>query len=145
VQRRGDHLRSGLQSRNAATDVYGPINGFRMKLFVERFETSLPGQSALDTPQRSAVVLQGVFLPTADDLGQTVEQALLPDSDFMRELRSRRASAPTVTTWVYPDSYGELRALKRSLWEAGVPLAVRPLAEGQPITFSTAGTKSSAQ
>jgi hypothetical protein len=146
VRRRGgDHLRSGLQSRNAASEVYGPINGFRMKLFAERFETSLPGQSALDGPQRPTVVLQGAFLPTSDDLGQTLEQALLPDSEFMRTLRSRRASAPTVTTWVYPDSYGELRALKRTLWEAGVPLAVRPLADGQPITFSTAGTKSSAQ
>jgi hypothetical protein len=47
--------------------------------------------------------------------------------------------------WVYPDSYGELRTLKKAMWEAGVPLAVRPLAKGQPIIFSTLGSKSAAQ
>ena len=149
VRRRGgDYLRSGLQSRDAATDVFGPINGFRMKLSVERFETSLPGDSPagpMASAPRTAVLLQCVFMPTSDELGQTLEQALLPNSEFMRELRSRRSAAPTVTAWVYPDSYGELRSLKRSLLEAGVPLAVRPLAEGQPIIFSTGGSKSAAQ
>jgi hypothetical protein len=146
VRRRGgDHLRSSLQRRDEAQDVFGPIDGFRMKLSIERFTTSLPGATVLSSPQRSSMLLQGVFLPTSDELGESVEQALLPASHFMQTLRGKRAASPTVTVWVYPDSYSELRTLKRALWEAGVPLAVRPLANGQPITFSTAGSKSAAQ
>jgi len=147
VERRGaDYLKSGLRDRNQAEDVFGPINGFRMRLSVQRYESAaLPGQSPLTAPARSTVVLQGVFLPTSDDIGQAVEQALLPDSPLMRALRARRSAAPAVTVWVYPDSYGELRSLKRAMWEAGVPMAVRPLPEGHPIIFSTAGSKSAAQ
>lgn len=146
VRRRGgDHLRSSLERRDEAEDLFGPIDGFRMKLTIERFTTSLPGASVISSPQKSAVLLKGVFLPTADELGEAVEQALLPDSRFMGALRGKRAASPTVTVWVYPDSYSELRTLKRALWESGVPMAVRPLANGQPITFSTAGSKSAAQ
>jgi hypothetical protein len=146
VGRRGaDHLRNGLRDRNGAEDVFGPINGWRMRLSIERYDSAAPGETPLPEPQRSTLVMQGVFLPTAENIGQPVEQALLPESAFMRALRAKRSSAPAVTIWVYPDSYNELRALKRAMWEAGVPLAVRPLAEGQPIIFSTAGTKSAAQ
>jgi hypothetical protein len=91
------------------------------------------------------MVLQGVFLPTSDDLGVAVDQALLPNSAFSTALRARRTSVGAVTVWVYPDSYGELRTLKKAMWEAGVPLAVRPLGENQPIIFSTLGSKSAAQ
>jgi len=147
VRRRGaDYLRDGLRNRNQAEDVFGPIDGFRMRLSVERVEApAIPGQSPLTAPERSTIVLQGVFIPTSDDLGQAVEQSLLPDSPLMRALRAKRTAAPTVTVWVYPDSYAELRTLKRVMWEAGIPMAVRPLSEGQPIIFSTAGTKSAAQ
>jgi hypothetical protein len=145
VGRRGaDHLRTGLRERNEAEDVFGPIDGFRMRLSIERFAVSMPGEP-LNSPQRTAVILQGVFLPTSDDIGQSVEQSLLPGSAFMRALRAKRSSAPAVTVWVYPDSYNELRTIKRAMWEAGIPLAVRPLADGQPIVFSTAGSKSAAQ
>jgi hypothetical protein len=146
VGRRGaDHLRTGLRERNGAEDVFGPIDGFRMRLSVERFDASVPGDSTLPEPRRATIVMQGVFLPTSDQLGQPVEQALLPDSQLMRALRAKRSASAAVTIWVYPDSYNELRTLKRAMWEAGIPLAVRPLADGQPIIFSTAGTKSAAQ
>jgi hypothetical protein len=146
VGRRGaDHLRNGLRDRNGAEDVFGPIDGFRMRLSVERFDSSLPSASPLAESRRPTVIMQGVFLPISENIGQPVEQALLPDSPFMRALRAKRTSAPAVTIWVYPDSYNELRTLKRAMWEAGVPMAVRPLAAGQPIIFSTAGTKSAAQ
>jgi hypothetical protein len=145
VQRRGaDHLRSGLNARNEAQDVFGPIDGFRMRLSVERYASTIPGAPP-NSPQRVEVVMQGVFLPVSDDIGEQVDQALLPNSAFMRALRAKRSAAPAVTVWVYPDSYGELRLLKRAMWEAGSPLAVRPLPEGRPIIFSTAGTKSAAQ
>ncbi|RIK75564.1 MAG: hypothetical protein DCC67_15130 [Planctomycetota bacterium] len=146
VERRGAHyLRNNLRERNQAEDVFGPIEGFRMRLSVARLEpAALPGTPAAAS-ERSQLVLQGVFLPTADQLGQPVEQALLPTSPFMNAIRAKRGSSPAVVVWVYPDSYGELRTIKRAMWEAGVPLAIRPLAESQPIIFSTLGTRAAAQ
>ncbi|HYO23867.1 MAG TPA: hypothetical protein VEQ85_02870 [Lacipirellulaceae bacterium] len=146
VERRGgSYLRGGLAQRDEATDTYGPVDGFRLRLSVQRFEEEpIPG-APVNAPRRSAMVLQGVFVPTAEDVGVAVEQALLPSSAFSAALRSRKSAVGAVTVWTYPDSYGELRLLKKAMWEAGVPLAVRPLAEGQPIIFSTLGSKSAAQ
>ena len=143
--RGADYLRTGLSQHEEARDTYGPINGFRMKYSVEKYEEVLPGPSPLTPARRSVLVHTAVFLPTTDNLGQDMEQALLPDSPFMQALRAKRSSAPAVIAWVYPDSYAELRSLKKALWEAAIPLAVRPLSEGKQIVFSTAGTKSEAQ
>jgi hypothetical protein len=143
--RGGDYIRSGLRDRNAVQDVYGPIDGFRMRLTVKRHTVAVQGPPGVPMPPQTAVELQGVFLPISEDIGQTIDQALLPSSHLMRQLRARKTASPAVTAWVYPDSYGELRTLKRAMWESGVALAIRPLPHGQPIIFSTSGTKSSAQ
>jgi hypothetical protein len=145
TRRGGTYLRGGLEQRNEASDTYGPIDGFRLRLSVQRFVESAPANALPGTPRRAAMVLQGVFLPTTDDLGVAIDQALLPNSAFSAALRSRRSAVGAVTAWVYPDSYAELRTLKKAMWEAGVPLAVRPLGENQPIIFSTLGSKSAAQ
>jgi hypothetical protein len=146
VERRGgSYLRGGLENRNEATDTYGPIDVFRLRFGVHRFVENAPPNALPGTPRRSSFVLQGAFLPTTDDLGVPVEQALLPTSQFSAALRTRKSAIGAVTAWVYPDSYAELRALKKAMWEAGVPLAVRPLPDGQPIMFSTLGSKSAAQ
>jgi hypothetical protein len=143
--RGGSYFRGGLAQRNEASDTYGPIDGFRLRLSVQRYEEEPPAGMPAGAPKRTAVVLQGVFVPTADDVGIPVDQALLPTSAFSGALRARRSAVGAVTVWVYPDSYGELRTLKKAMWEAGIPLAVRPLAKGQPIIFSTLGSKSAAQ
>jgi hypothetical protein len=146
VERRGaSYLRGGLEQRNQAQDVYGPIDGFRLRLSVNRIEESPQPGALPGTPRRAALVLQGVFTPTADDLGLALEQALLPSSPLAQRLRARKSAVGAVTVWVYPDSYAELRSLKKAMWEAGVPLAVRPLGDDQPIVFSTLGSKSAAQ
>jgi hypothetical protein len=143
--RGGSYLRGGLQQRNEATDTYGPIDGFRLRLSVQRFSEPGAATTGSTAPRRAAIVISGVFLPTADDVGVPLEQALLPNSQFSRALRARRSAVGAVTAWVYPDSYAELRALKKAMWEADVPLAVRPLSDNQPIIFSTLGSKSAAQ
>lgn len=142
VQHRGgSYLRGGLEQRNEVMDTYGPIDGFRLRLSAQRFQE----EGSAGEPRRSAVVLQGVFTPTSDDIGLPVDQMLLPNSAFSAAIRARRSAVGAVTAWVYPDSYAELRTLKKAMWEAGVPLAVRPLGDGQPIIFSTLGSKSAAQ
>lgn len=145
VNRGGDYLRTGLNQHQEAQDTYGPIDGFRMRFSVERYEEVLPGASPLTPLRRTSLVQTAVFLPTTDNIGQGMEQALLPDSRFMQTLRSKRTAAPAVVAWVYTDSYSELRSLKKALWELAVPLAVRPLTAGQPIVFSTNGSRAEAQ
>jgi hypothetical protein len=145
MARGGDYIRSGLRDRSAAEDVYGPIDGFRVRLTLKRHTVAVQGPPGMPMPPQTALEMQGVFLPVSEDIGQTMEQALLPSSSFMRQLKARKTASPAVTAWVYPDSYGELRTLKRAMWEAGVALAIRPLPHGQPIIFSTSGSKSSAQ
>jgi len=145
MARGGDYIRSGLRDRSAAEDVYGPIDGFRVRLTLKRHTVAVQGPPGMPMPPQTALEMQGVFLPVSEDIGQTMEQALLPTSPFMRQLKARKTASPAVTAWVYPDSYGELRTLKRAMWEAGVALAIRPLPHGQPIIFSTSGSKSSAQ
>ncbi|MCC6492562.1 MAG: hypothetical protein IT424_06030 [Pirellulales bacterium] len=147
IERRGAHyIRNNLKERNQAEDVFGPIDGFRMRLSVERLESAdLPGTAPTAVAQRTQLALQGVFLPTGDRLGQAVEQALLPGSPLMAAIRAKRSASPAVVVWVYPDSYSELRTIKRAMWDAGMPLAIRPLTASQPIIFSTAGTRAAAQ
>ena len=146
VRMRGPgHLRSGLQDRGGAVDTFGPIDGFRLRLAVERYESAASAGNVPGAPKNSSLVLEGIFTPTTDDIGQPIEQALMPDAALARAIRVKRAASVAVTVWVYPDSYGALRTLKRSLWETGVPLAVRPLSKGQSIVFSTLGTRSAAE
>jgi hypothetical protein len=146
IERRGgSYMRTGLASRNEATDTYGPIDGFRLRLIVQRFVETVPAATMSGSVRRSGVEIRCVFLPTDEELGVAVDQALLPDSAFSASLRERRSAIEAVTAWVYPDSYSELRVLKKAMWDAGVPLAVRPLEKGEHIVGSTLGTKSVAQ
>lgn len=143
--RGGSYMRGGLAQRDEATDTYGPIDGFRMRFSVERRVEAQPAGAMPGTPQRAMLVFQGVFLPTNDNIGVALDQALLPTSPFSQALRARKSAVGAVTAWVYPDSYAELRVLKKAMWEAGVPLAVRPLPHDHPITFSTLGSQAAAQ
>lgn len=146
VEQRGlGYLRRGLREKDSAADVYGPIAGFRMRLYLEVLTEGPPRSSPLHGPQRRTMVQMGEFLPASDELGQRVEQALLPDSPLMQLLRDRRLTHPALVVWAYPDSYDDLGVIKRSMWELGIPLAIRPLDMDQRIVFSSHGTKSSAQ
>ncbi|HEX6963428.1 MAG TPA: hypothetical protein VF175_16290 [Lacipirellula sp.] len=143
VERRGpDYLRNGLNHRNYAEESFGPVDGFRMRLILARREAGahIPG-TPHDPRAHAAPELQMIaaFTPLSESTGQTVEQALLPDSAFMRALRAKRTATPVVFVWVYGDSYAELRALKRELWKSGTPLALRPVPDGEPIGIATHG------
>ncbi|MBX3424413.1 MAG: hypothetical protein KF688_01925 [Pirellulales bacterium] len=139
------YLRQQLSARDSASDVYGPIDGFRMRFRVERYAEVLAGPNPNMTVARAKHVQRGVFLPEHDDIGVPVEQALMPGGVLERAIRNRPSNRTAILAWVYPDSYDELRLLKRALWEQGAPLAVWPLRTGQPIEFSSEGSKAAAQ
>ena len=146
VERRGlDYLRRGLRDRSSANDVYGPIEGFRMRLSLEVLTENMAGNPRLQSLGRRTMIQVGEFLPISDELGMPVDEALAPTSSLMRLLTDRRAAAPALVVWAYPDSYDHISQIKRTMWELGVPLAIRPLDMDQRITFSSHGTKSSAQ
>jgi len=140
-----DYLRTRLSSGGEGVDVFGPIDEFRMRLSLQVEVETLPGASPLTTPPRRSLVQAAEFLPTRSDVGIAVEQALLPGAPLMQALRARRANHPAVVLWTYPDSFGDIRTIKRAMWEQDVPLAVRPLEADSIITFSTRGSKAQAQ
>lgn len=147
AERRGLHyLRNNLRERNQAQEVFGPIDGFRMRFIVERLEEqSIPGAAPRGAPTNAEIVIKAEFMPVADDVGMPVEQALLPNSPLMQALRAKRASAPTLLVFVYPDSYSELRILKRAMWDEGIPLSTHAEENGRPIIISTHGATPVAQ
>jgi hypothetical protein len=147
VERRGvDYLRNGLSHRNYAEEMFGPIDGFRMRFLVaRRDELGAPGAPLGEGGDQSRIFLKFAFLPMSEQIGQPIEQALLPDSKFMAALRAKRSTTPTVVAWVYGDSYAELRTLKRAMWNAGTPLAVNPAVDEYPIAIATGGARMVAQ
>ena len=137
-------LRGALQSRGEVIETYGPINGYRLRLMLAKRAVEMPPGAPRHMQQYD--LEQSVkFLPTSDELGEIVEQALLPGSELMKHLRDQRREATPVTIWVYTDSFDEFRSLKRALWEMGFPVAVRPMRPGAQIGASPHGTNSAAQ
>ena len=124
----------GTQSERVET--LGPIEGFRLRYLVQR----------TDLPQGSLFQLAYVeFLPVSGQLGDSVDDALRPGSNFRRALERMSPSTYTITVWTYPDSFADFARLKKELYALGYTVAARPLPEGKPIAASPAGSKSSAQ
>ncbi|HEX3654482.1 MAG TPA: hypothetical protein VHV55_01675 [Pirellulales bacterium] len=125
-----------LQDRPVVNGAIGPEGDFRMRYTLER--ETLPGG-------RFKVEATFHFLPVEEDLGETLQTALAPGSEFQEILTKSHARQTTVTLWTYPDSFPMYRAIKKELYGRGFSVAGRPLELGQPIGASTSGTRSAAQ
>ena len=121
-----------LQSREELTSKVGPIDGFRLRYTLER-----RGDIARLRNLR--------IIPVISRLGETIEQALAPDSLLRETLSQCRPSRTTVTVWTYPDSFAEFRRLKKELYHLGFMVAARPLPHDTPIGASPEGSRSAAQ
>ncbi|MCL2119171.1 MAG: hypothetical protein FWH27_12170 [Planctomycetaceae bacterium] len=138
--------RNDLMTQSRVTGVLGPIDGFRMQYSVVRQD--LPMHLAQEAGVRSVVMLERCeMVPVGDDkmLGETIEQALSPNSAFNTCLLGCRQNEYSVTVWVYPDSFGEFQKIKNYLYRSGYRTAARPMDFGQPITASPQGTRSANQ
>ena len=126
-------------------ETLGPVNGYRLRYRV--VQRHLVVQSAAGPLNQGNVVQldRWELLPMAEDLGQPVEQALLPGSELHRALAGTRPGRTTITVWTYPDSFGAFRRLKKALFDAGFATAARPLPDGIRIGGSPRGSKSVAQ
>jgi hypothetical protein len=133
-----------LKQAPRITETVGPYRGFRLQYTLKRVSYAM--ETRAGSFSQVAVELDHyVVLPTQADLGETIEQALRPESDLRTILAGFDPNQVTVTLWVYPDSFEASRVLKEELYQLGYLLASRPLPEGHPITGSPQGARSAVQ
>lgn len=135
---------SQLLSMPELTEIVGPFGGFRLRYTLERQQISPELAMATGAGGQYAQLRQWTLIPTSGTLGETVDEALGPTSQF----RNRVASLPrdtTITVWTYGDSFKDFRRIKEELFALGFETAGRPLPDGVPIGGSPEGTRSAAQ
>ena len=135
-----------LQDRGRTVETYGPTDGYRLKLTMSRRRS----QGSLGGPlvgqkQKSKISWEAEILPVSTEIGQNVEQSLLPGGALHKHLLAQQRERPAVVVWLYTDSFDEFRPLKRALWEMGFSMATRPMRPGANIKASPEGTRAAAQ
>jgi hypothetical protein len=133
-----------LSERNELTDTVAPEQGFRLTYTI-RLRPPTMDEIREAGNQRPRIQDRVVLTPVADNLGETIEEALRPGSLFQQAITSRRAKDATITLWTYPDSFDDFRRVKKELYRIGFPVAARPLPDGVPISGSSSGSKSTAE
>src|SRR5207245_9550451 len=83
--------------------------------------------------------------PISSSRGEPLERALAAGSEFRQIIDTQDLGNTVITFWVYPDSFGEFRAVRDYLYERGAEVAGRPLPEGQSIAASRHGSRSGGQ
>lgn len=125
------------------TEVVGPMGGFRLRYTIEKFrERVAPGDDRIVVGIRAK---RWELLPVDGQLGEPVEEAFAPGSNFRRVLSGIDPQRDTITIVTYPDSFDEFRRLKKELYRLGFAVAGRPLPEGSLIAGSPYGSQSAAQ
>lgn len=122
---------------NQIDDVIGPIEGYRF-----HFQGSFHQVRDGDAKKTMVVFDYGEFIPVVDHLGEPVDQALAGGSEFFKKLALYLKESSVITLSVWPDSFTELRPLKKYLLQNGYTIALRPMPEGKNIVISPNGTAS---
>jgi len=142
VKREVQHKIYRIRDLDEFTETVGPIGDFRLRYTIEKVKSppanGLPGGTFVG-------VTKLVFLPMSSQVGETLDEASRPDSDFQRAVADLDARRVTITFWAYPESFGMYRTLREQLYQRGYTVAGRPLPQGQPISGSPFGSKSAAQ
>jgi hypothetical protein len=133
-----------LRSAPQMTDTIGPIQGFHLRYSLRRRNYARFTKSGAVVRQ-VAELERFVLVPLSDNLGEDLNTALTPNSQFRQQLAAYRPGETVITVWTYPDSYQQFGRLKRWLFERGFATAARPLPDGQPISGSPNGSRSAAQ
>ncbi|MDO5580352.1 MAG: hypothetical protein Q4G69_04410 [Planctomycetia bacterium] len=118
-------------------DAMGPIEGYTF-----HFQASLTQVREADGTRLSFSFNFGECIPENDLLGETLKEALADGSVFRRKVALYLKESSTITLFVYPDSFNELREIKKILLEKEYNIALRPMPQNQRITFSPHGSKS---
>jgi hypothetical protein len=133
-----------LKEQATITESLGPEGGFLMRYTLARKQFAMP--TKVGVAVRQGVELEKfVLVPVAENLGESLIEALQPGSQFQARLSEFDPQRTTLTVWVYPDSFDDFRSLKQDLFRRGFLAAARPLPEDLPIGGSPQGTRSAAQ
>ena len=132
-----------LRNSPRVTEVIGPVEGFRMRYTLQRSERTINTDLG-PVVQQFAELKNFVLIPTADQLGESLADALQGDSHFSALLAAESTPQTTVTVWVYRDSFEDFRRLKEHLFARGLLTAARPLPD-ELISGGPNGNRSSAQ
>ena len=135
---------SKLQDAPSITESIGPVRGFRMKYTLKKVDHVLETKGG-QARQTGVELDQFVLIPVAENLGEPLDAALRPNSEFRAVLQTLDPNRTTITVWVYPESFHQFRDLKRELYKLGYLTASRPMPDGLPIGGSPTGSKSVAQ
>lgn len=115
----------------------GPAQGFMLDYVIEAKVDQSRGQVLIRSRE-------WVVRPTGPGQGETVEEALGPQSRFRRTLALVTPDT-TVTLWCYPDSFDAYRRVREEMHRRGIATACRPMPDDAPIGGSSQGSKSVAQ
>ena len=118
-------------------ETIGPIDGYRF-----HFLGSLHKIRSGDGLQMMVTFDFGEFIPESEMLGETLADALRPDSAFQSRLALYLKESSTITLAVWPDSFSELRTLKMNLLKNGYVIALRPMPADANVTISPQGSAS---
>ncbi len=143
---RGDAQRRvyRLEQEPEMTGTVGPYGGFRLRYTLKRYDTTPEMAAAGEMGSYYVRLSHFTLIPTADDLGEPLNEALAEGSRF-RRLVAGFAPQTTITVWTYADSFDEFRRLKKELFRLGFATAARPLPLGAPIQGAPSGSKSAAE
>ena len=122
----------------------GPVDGFVMEYTVERRPARLVDELRHGRGMVRIAVTRWTIRPEPDLESESIESALSSQSRYQTVLRSSDPGT-SLTYWVYPDSFAEMRRLQSAAHLAGFPVAARPLPQGVTISGSPDGTRSQAQ
>ena len=142
-QAQGDISR--LRNSPEVSDTIGPIGGFRMRYTFQRVQISGSGTLRGAPAGTYARLGHWDLIPTSRQLGETLEEAKAPNSNFRSAVSRLDPRRSTITLWTYPDTFDEFRALRKELHRQGYAVAGRPLPHRVPIGGSPYGSKSAAQ
>ncbi|MCI0493074.1 MAG: hypothetical protein L0Z07_09070 [Planctomycetes bacterium] len=131
-----------LRNQSRFTSRIGPIEGFRAEYIVGRVAFRANSSAGVESSGYMAQLIKMELIPESSLMGEPVAQAILPDSDLMRRLRTLPPDTTTVTMWTYTNSFADYNTLRRALFELGYTTAANPLPDGVPITGSPYGSKS---
>lgn len=129
-----------LKTIQRTTETVGPIGQFRLQ-----YELSVdPKKTKRSAGQVSIQFQRFTVRSIAENIGESIDAALQPNSQFARSLERKKPETTTVSIWVYPDSFEEFEQLKTSLRERGFQTASWPLSEGRQISGGPNGFRTSA-
>ncbi len=133
-----------LKQASQFSETIGPVQGFHLRYTMHR-RNFASFSKAGPMVRQVAELQQFILIPMSQQMGETIPDAIKPNSQFSQLVESFNPSRTVITVWTYPDSFGQFRDIKRWLFKRGFACAARPLPHGQPISGSPRGSRSAAQ